>query len=143
MVSRLNWNENGQRRFTGFRLMSAVEAATGFRSGHPASILQVYCQCYCALICCYYYYTRLMASFGTTQVSQYQKGKTSLDLNEARSDEFLGCSGISWTICKQYVALTQFFLTPTQECQNTKGNISLCLSQRLKKNRIFWWIYVV
>jgi len=37
---------------------------------------------------------------GTTRVSRYQKGKTSLDLNEARDDEVLGCSGISWIICK-------------------------------------------
>ena len=37
----------------------------------------------------------------TTWVSRYQKGKTSLDLNEARYGEVLGCSGISWTICKQ------------------------------------------
>jgi len=34
-------------------------------------------------------------------VNQYQKGKTSLDLNEARDDGVLGCSGISWTICAQ------------------------------------------
>jgi len=31
----------------------------------------------------------------TTWASQYQKGKTSLDLNEAREDGVLGCSGIS------------------------------------------------
>jgi len=37
----------------------------------------------------------------TTWASQYQKQKTSLDLNEARDDGVLGCSGISWTICKQ------------------------------------------
>jgi len=36
----------------------------------------------------------------TAWVSRYQKGKTSLDLNEARDDGVLGCSGISWTICK-------------------------------------------
>jgi len=38
----------------------------------------------------------------TTWVSRYQKGKTSLDLKEARDDGVLGCSGISWhmqTIC--------------------------------------------
>jgi len=38
----------------------------------------------------------------TTWVSRYQKGKTSLDLNEARDDGVSGCSGISWivqTIC--------------------------------------------
>ena len=37
----------------------------------------------------------------TTWVSRYQKGKTSLDLNKARYGEVLGCSGISWTVCKQ------------------------------------------
>ena len=37
----------------------------------------------------------------TTSVSQYQKGKTSLDLNEARDGGVLGCSGIRWTICRQ------------------------------------------
>jgi len=37
----------------------------------------------------------------TTWVSRYQKGKTSLDLNEARDDGVLGCNSISWTICKQ------------------------------------------
>jgi len=34
----------------------------------------------------------------TTCVRQYQIGKTSLDLNEARDDGVLECSGISWTI---------------------------------------------
>ena len=34
-----------------------------------------------------------------TWVSWYQKGKTSLDLNEARDDWVLDGSGISWTIC--------------------------------------------
>jgi len=38
----------------------------------------------------------------TTWVSQYQNGKTSLDLNKARNYGVLGCSGISWTICKQF-----------------------------------------
>jgi len=37
----------------------------------------------------------------TTWVSRHQKGKTSLDLNEARDDGVWGCSGISWTICQQ------------------------------------------
>jgi len=31
----------------------------------------------------------------TTWLIRYQKGKTSLDLNEARDDGVLGCSGIS------------------------------------------------
>ena len=34
----------------------------------------------------------------TTQVSQYQKGKTNLDFTEARDSEW--GSGISWAICK-------------------------------------------
>jgi len=37
----------------------------------------------------------------TTRVSQYQKGKTSLDLDEARNDVVLEHSGISWTICNK------------------------------------------
>jgi len=31
----------------------------------------------------------------TTWVSQYQKGKTNLDLDDTRDDEIWGCSGIS------------------------------------------------
>jgi len=39
----------------------------------------------------YYHYSHLMASFSsTTHVSEYQKGKTSLDLTEARDDRVLG-----------------------------------------------------
>ena len=34
-------------------------------------------------------------------VSQYQKDKTSLALNEVRDGGVLECSSISWTICKQ------------------------------------------
>ena len=50
-------------------------------------------------------HTHLMASFSrTTWVSWYQKCKTSLDLNEARDDGVLGCSGISWTICSLHLA---------------------------------------
>ena len=37
----------------------------------------------------------------TTWTSRYQKGKSSLDLNKAREDGVLGCSGISQTRCKQ------------------------------------------
>jgi len=48
-----------------------------------------------------HYCTQLTACSGTTWVSHHQKGKTSLDVNEARDNGVLGCSGISWTICKQ------------------------------------------
>jgi len=52
----------------------------------------------------------------TTWVSWYQKGKTSLDLNEARDtrdDGVWGCSGISWTICKQSAPRSRQITTPT------------------------------
>jgi len=74
----------------------------------------------------------------TTWVSWYRKGKTSLDLNGARDDGVLGCSGISWTICKQSAPCSRqittptphhsiftgrmLFLTPNQQCQSTEGN---------------------
>jgi len=49
----------------------------------------------------------------TTWVSWYQKSKTSLDLNEARDNGVLGCSGISWTTCKQYAPRSRQITTPT------------------------------
>jgi len=49
----------------------------------------------------------------TTRVSRYQKGKTSLDLNEARDDGVWGCSCISWTICKQSAPRSNQITTPT------------------------------
>jgi len=48
----------------------------------------------------------------TTWVSWYQKGKTSLDLNEARDYGVLGCSGISWTICKLSAPRSRQITTP-------------------------------
>jgi len=73
----------------------------------------------------------------TTWLSRYQKGKTSRDLNEARDDDVLGCSNISWTICKQSAPRSRqittstphhsiftgrmLFLTPNQQCQTTEG----------------------
>jgi len=73
----------------------------------------------------------------TTWVSRYQKGKTTLDLNETRDDGAVGCSGIRWTICKQSVPHSRqittpiphhsiftgrmLFLMPNQQCQSTEG----------------------
>jgi len=73
-------------------------------------------------------------------VKQYQTGKTSLDLNEARDDGVLGYSGISWTTYKQsaprYRQITtptphqwiftdrMLFLMPNQQCQSTEGTYS-------------------
>ena len=49
----------------------------------------------------------------TAWVSWYQKGKTSLDLNEARDDGVLACGGISWTICKRSAPRSRQITTPT------------------------------
>jgi len=73
--------------------------------------------------------------------SQYQKGKTSLDLNEATDDVVSVCSGISWTISKQSAPLSRqitmptphhsiftgrmLFLMPRQQCQSTEGCLML------------------
>jgi len=83
------------------------------------------------------HYTRLVASFPRQPVSQYQYGKTSLDLDQAGDDGVWGCCGISWTICKQsaprsrqittltphYSIITgqMLLLTPNQQCQTTEG----------------------
>ena len=76
----------------------------------------------------------LLLSSTTTWVSRYQKGKTSLDLNEARDDGVLGCSGISWTVCKQSAPRSRQITTPTRhqsisagwmpnrQCQSTEGS---------------------
>jgi len=69
-------------------------------------------------------------------VSWYQKGRTSLDLNEARDKGVLGCIGISWTTCKQSAPRSRqiiaptphhsictgpMLMTPNQQCQGTEG----------------------
>ena len=72
-----------------------------------------------------------------TWVSRYQKGKTSLDLHEARHDGVWGYSGISWTICKQSAPRSRLitipkphhsiftgpmlFLIPNQQHQSIEG----------------------
>ena len=79
--------------------------------------------------------------FRTTWVSQYQKGKTSLDLNEARNDGVLGCSGISWTICKQSVPCFRQITTPTPHhwiflqagCSSCRQTNSVRAPKALKK----------
>jgi len=95
----------------------------------------------------YYYYTCiLLYPFNglfsrTTWVSWYQKGKTSLDLNEAGDDGVLGCTGIIWTICKQSAPSSRQTTTPTphhsiftgrmpfltsnKQCQSTEDSIWL------------------
>jgi len=74
----------------------------------------------------------------TTWLSRYQKGRTSLDLSEARDDGVWGCSGISWTTCKQSAprsrqiatptihhsifTVRMLFLTPNQQRQSIEGS---------------------
>ena len=83
---------------------------------------------------------------GITWASQYQKGKTSLILNETRDDRVLGCSDISWTICKQSAPRSRqittptphrsiftcqmLFLTPSQQCQCTEGQYNQISNKR-------------
>ena len=72
----------------------------------------------------YYYITPFNGLFArTTWVSLYQKGKTSLDLNEARDDGVFGCSGISWTICKQSAPRCRQITTPTRHCSFFTGQM--------------------
>jgi len=67
-----------------------------------------------------------------------QEHFASLDLNQARYDGVLGCSGISWIIHKPSAPFSRqittptpyhsiftgriLFLTPSQQCQSTEGN---------------------
>jgi len=82
-----------------------------------------------------------------TWVSQYQKGKTRLDQNEARDDGVLGYSSISWTICIQSAPHSRqittpaahhsiftgqmLFLTPNQQCQSIERQALLYTQQAL------------
>ena len=93
-----------------------------------------------------HYYNRLLAFFQDNLVSRYQNGKSSLDLNEARDDGVLGCSGISWTICKQSAPRSRhittptshhliftgwmLFLTPNQQCQTLNADWSVLFARQ-------------
>jgi len=85
----------------------------------------------------YYYHTRLTTYFPGQPVSAGTR-KVKPDLNEARDDRVLGCSDISWTICKQSAPRSRqittpthhhsiftgqmLFLMPNQHCESTEGN---------------------
>jgi len=67
----------------------------------------------------------------TTWVSRYQKGTTSLDLNEARDDGVLGrqwhhldhMQTINTSLrTDNHTNTPSLFLTPNQQCQSSKGN---------------------
>jgi len=64
--------------------------------------------CCCCCYCYYYYYcfTALWILSGSTQVSQYQKGKTKTNLDFMEQETVSG-SGISWAICKSAPNLRQ------------------------------------
>ena len=84
---------------------------------------------------------------GTTRVSQYQKGKTSLDLLQQETNG----SGISWAICKSAPCPRQIttpashhsvfyrldalppFLPPNQQCQITEGTSHMIKNEHANK----------
>jgi len=72
---------------------------------------------------------------GTTQVSQYQKGRTNLDFTEARDSEWQWhqlrqmqvCTSLQTDNHTSIPPLSFFtdrmpFLPPNQQCQSTEGN---------------------
>jgi len=86
----------------------------------------------------------------TTCVSWYQKGKSGLDLNEARDDGVLRYNGTSWNICKQSaprqtdnhtntssLSFTgrMLFLTSNQPCQSTEYK---CVSLVFPRLNVKW-----
>jgi len=80
-----------------FLLPSAENDQNEEKTGKHSLIIALLCGS--STVNYYYHYTHLMASFSrTTWVSQYQKGKTSLDSHKAKADGVFGCSGISWTL---------------------------------------------
>jgi len=69
----------------------------------------------------------------TAWVSRYQRGKTGLDLSEARDEGVLGCSGISWTICKQSAPRCRQIITPVPRHSIFTGwMLFLTLDQRVR-----------
>ena len=67
----------------------------------------------CHFTFCINYKTFNGLFYWTTRISQYKKGKTSLDLNKAGDYGVLGCSSISWTICKQFAPCSKQITMPT------------------------------
>jgi len=65
----------------------------------------------------------------TASVSRCQKGKIRLDLSETRDDGVLGCSGISWTICKQSAPHSRQITTPTLHHSIFTGRMLLLTPQ--------------
>ena len=68
----------------------------------------------------------------TTWASRYQKSKTSPDLNESRDYGVLGCSGISWTTCKQSAPGSRQRTTPTPHHSIFTGRMLFLMPNRVK-----------
>jgi len=95
-----------------------------------SSLIQInYYYCYYYYYC-YNHFTAPWTLSGTTQVSQYQKGKTNLDLLQ---QEMVSGNGISWATCRsasrpyrwpyqnpttQFLTGRMPFLLPNQQCQS-------------------------
>jgi len=84
-----------------------------------------------------------------SRTTWYQQGRTSLDLNEARGDGVLGCSGISWTICNQSAPRCRQITTPTPHhsvillvLMITRGHCNLTFGRALDllKSNVLAWI---
>jgi len=67
-------------------------------------------------------------------LSQYQKGKTSMDLNEARDDGVLGCCGISLTICKQSAFRSRQITIPTPHRSIFTGRMLFLAPSQVSKH---------
>jgi len=92
----------------------------------------------------------------TTCVSRYQKGKTTLDLNEARDDGVLGwlwhqldhmqtvCTSLQTDNHANTTSLNflgrMLFLTPHKQCQSTEGTLNLYSELILLIYRSISWI---
>ena len=81
----------------------------------------------------------------TIWVSRCQKGNTSLDWNEAIDDGVAGCSGISWTICKQSALRSRQITTQTPHHSNFSqaGCSSWCHNQQCQSTEatdMYSWV---
>jgi len=61
-----------------------------------------------------------------------------LDLKEVRDDEVLGCSGITWTICKQAAPHSRQITTPTPHHSILTGQVLFLTSNRVKALKAYF-----
>ena len=80
----------------------------------------------------------------TVWVSRYQNCRTSMDINEARDDRVLGCSGISWTICKKTTCtsfLSDNYTNPSSLNFLQAGCSSWCPTNSVKTLKAQFWTH--